>query len=100
VGGDKKKGGVHPEREEKWEKRKTKMSGGGKGSPAPCAEKFRVGNRTCQVGTEGCWENLEARSALIYKICTKYLLSCIHNQTIIIINCSWAVVAHAFNPST
>jgi hypothetical protein len=24
----------------------------------------------CQVGTEGCWENLEARSALIYKIFT------------------------------
>jgi len=24
----------------------------------------------CQVGTEGCWENLEARSALICEICT------------------------------
>ena len=27
--------------------------------------KFRVGGRVCQVGTEGCWENLEARSVLI-----------------------------------
>jgi hypothetical protein len=25
----------------------------------------RVGGRVYQVGTEGCWENLEARSALI-----------------------------------
>jgi hypothetical protein len=24
----------------------------------------------CQIGTEGCWENLEARSALICKMCT------------------------------
>jgi hypothetical protein len=34
------------------------------------AEKFRVGDRVYQVGTEACWENLEARSALIRKILT------------------------------
>jgi hypothetical protein len=26
------------------------------------------------MGTEGCWENLEARSALICKICTQSLV--------------------------
>ena len=39
----------------------------------PWAGEFRVGGRICQVGTEGCWENLEARSALICKICTSGL---------------------------
>ena len=34
------------------------------------AGKFKVGGRISQVGTEGCWENLEARSALVCKICT------------------------------
>jgi hypothetical protein len=29
---------------------------------------FRVGGRICQVGTEGCWENLEARFALVCTI--------------------------------
>ena len=54
----------------------TKMSGLyreeplGEGQPSPWAGKFRVGGRVCQVGTEGCWENLEARSALVCKICT------------------------------
>ena len=33
--------------------------------PRPWAGKFRVGGRVCQVGTEGCWENLEARSAFL-----------------------------------
>jgi hypothetical protein len=42
----------------------------GKGQPSPWAGKFRVGSRLCHVGTEGCWENLEARSALLCKICT------------------------------
>ena len=27
------------------------------------------GGRVSQVGTEGCWEDLEARSALLCKIC-------------------------------
>ena len=40
------------------------------GQPSPWAREFRVGGRVCQVGTEGCWENLEARSALVCKICT------------------------------
>jgi hypothetical protein len=31
---------------------------------SPEAEKLEVGGRVCQVGTEGCWENLEARSVL------------------------------------
>jgi hypothetical protein len=34
----------------------------GEGYPSPCAGKFRVRGR---VGTEGCWENLEARSDLV-----------------------------------
>ena len=37
----------------------------GKGQPNPRAGKFKVGGRVCQIETEGCWENLEARSALI-----------------------------------
>lgn len=49
----------------------TKMSGFyrekplGEGQPSPWAGKFRVGGRVCHVGTEGCWEILEARSALL-----------------------------------
>jgi hypothetical protein len=34
------------------------------------AAQFRVGDRMCQVGTEECYQNPEARSALINKICT------------------------------
>lgn len=34
------------------------------------AGKFRVGGRVCQLGIEGCFENLQARSALVCKICT------------------------------
>ena len=37
----------------------------GEGQPCPWAGKFRVGDRVCQVGTEGCWENLEARSVVL-----------------------------------
>ena len=54
----------------------TKMSGLYKeeppeeGQPSLWAGKFRVEGRICQVETEGCWENLEAGSALIHKICT------------------------------
>ena len=36
----------------------------------PLGGKFRVGGRVCQVGSEGCWENLEARYSFICKICT------------------------------
>jgi hypothetical protein len=35
------------------------------GQPGPSTEKFKVGDRVGQVGSEGCWENLEARSALV-----------------------------------
>ena len=58
------------------ERREAKMSGFyreepfGEGEPRPRAGKFRTRGRVCQVGTEGCWENLEARSALVCKICT------------------------------
>jgi len=51
----------------------TKMSGLcreeplGEGQPRLWVGKFRVGGGVCQVGTEGCWESLEARSALICK---------------------------------
>jgi hypothetical protein len=37
----------------------------GRGQSNPWAGKFRSRNGVCQVGTEGCWENLEARSALV-----------------------------------
>jgi len=36
----------------------------GEGQPNTWAGKFRVGGSVCQIGTEGCWENLETRSAL------------------------------------
>jgi hypothetical protein len=36
----------------------------------PQAEKFRVGGRVSHVETEGCWENLETRLALVCKMCT------------------------------
>jgi len=45
------------------------------------AGKFKVGDRVCQVGTEGCWENLVARSALVCKICTSVRCPEIGNQT-------------------
>ena len=51
----------------------------GEGQPSPWAGKFRVGGRVCQVGTEGCWENLKARSALICKIIKSLVLG--QNQT-------------------
>jgi hypothetical protein len=41
----------------------------GEGQPSPWAGQFRVGGRVCQIAPEGCWENLEARSALMCKIC-------------------------------
>lgn len=37
----------------------------GEGQPSPWAGKFRFAGRVCQVGTEGCWEILEIRSALV-----------------------------------
>ena len=35
------------------------------GQPSPWAGKFKVGDRVCQIENEGCWENLEARFALV-----------------------------------
>lgn len=35
-----------------------------------------------QVGTEECWENLEARSALICKICTPVSCPRVQSQTV------------------
>ena len=69
---------VEEKREREREHKRTKcldcMGGAsGEGQPSPWVGKFRVGDRVCQVGTEGCWENLEARSALICKICTSVL---------------------------
>ena len=40
------------------------------GQLSPWAGKFRIEGRVCQVGSEGCWENLEARSAFVCKMCT------------------------------
>ena len=53
--------------------------------PSPWTGKFRVGGRVCQVGTEGCWENLEARSALVCKICTSVPFPRVLNQIGIIL---------------
>jgi hypothetical protein len=39
----------------------------------PLDRKVKIGGRVCQIGTEGCWENLESRSALICKICASVL---------------------------
>jgi hypothetical protein len=47
----------------------------GEGQPSPCTEKFRVRGWVFQVGTEGCWENLEARCALVCKIHTSAFCS-------------------------
>lgn len=43
------------------------------GQPSSRAGKFSIGGRVHQVRTEGCWENLEARSALVCK-CAPQLL--------------------------
>ena len=51
-------------------KKRAKGEGEGEGRVAQWARKFRVGDMVCQVGNEGCWENLEARSALVCQICT------------------------------
>jgi hypothetical protein len=57
--------GVLTEREKK-RARENKMFGLyreeplGEGQPNPWASKFKEGGRACQVGTVGCWENLEA----------------------------------------
>jgi hypothetical protein len=56
-------------REEPW----------GKGSPASGLKKFKVGGRVCQVGTEGCRENLEAGTALMCEICTS--VPCLGHKT-------------------
>jgi hypothetical protein len=37
----------------------------GERKPSLWGGKFRVEAEVCQVGTEGCWENLEARTTLV-----------------------------------
>jgi hypothetical protein len=75
------------QRESGEEGRETKMSGLyreeplGEGQASPWAGKFRVGGRVCQVRTEGCWENLEARFALLCKISTSVPCPGVRNQT-------------------
>lgn len=51
------------------------------GQPSPRAKKFRDGGRVCQVGTEGYWENLKARSDLICKIWTSVPCSLVQKKT-------------------
>jgi hypothetical protein len=55
----------------------------GERQPSPWAGKFRAVGRVCQVGTEGCWENLEARSALVCKMHTSVHCPRVQNQTIV-----------------
>ena len=54
-------------RERRRQSKETKMSGLYREEPV--SWNIRVGGRVFQVRTEGCWENLEARSALMCKIC-------------------------------
>lgn len=67
-----KKGNLH--RERRKERGQTKMSALyreeplGEGQPSLWAGNFRIRGKVGQVETEGCWENLENRSALVYKI--------------------------------
>ena len=49
----------------------------GKGQPSPLGWKVQGWSMVCQIGTEECWENLEARSALICKMFTTILESAI-----------------------
>jgi hypothetical protein len=37
-------------------------------------ERSGLGGRIDEVGTEGCWENLETSYALICKICPQFLI--------------------------
>lgn len=66
----------------------TKMSGLyrekplGEGQPSPWSGKFKVGGRVCLVGTKECLENLEARSALVCKICTSVFCPGVQNQSL------------------
>jgi hypothetical protein len=50
----------------------------------PWDGKFRVEDRVYQVGTGGCWENLEARSALLCKIYAGESLVLGSNQILVI----------------
>jgi len=72
--GERKREGACTQREEK--RRENKMSGFYREEPlweeqsSPWVGKFKVVGKVCQVGTEGCWKNLEARAALVCKICS------------------------------
>lgn len=67
--GQREKDRVHPQREEESQNVYIIEKSLGEGQPSPKAGKFR-GARVQQVGTRGCWEDQEARSALVCKICT------------------------------
>jgi hypothetical protein len=65
---------MHMERENekrgREKRREIKMSGLHRKKPleekpSPWAAQFMVEGEVCQVGTEGDWENLEARSTLV-----------------------------------
>lgn len=54
---------------EKAENEKRRRKSGGEGRPNIWPLYIRAsGRRVCQVGTEACWEDLEAKSALVYNI--------------------------------
>lgn len=79
---------MYVQRKKKRKREETKMSGLygegllGEDQPSPWAGKFTVGGRVCRGRTEGCWENLEARSALVSKTCPSVLGSKIkHEET-------------------
>jgi hypothetical protein len=84
---------------EEEEKRVPKMSGLYRKEPpwgtSPWAGKFRGGGRLCWVGTERCWENLQARSALVCKICT--LVPCPGVQSQTLSSCCLSFLTHIFS---
>ena len=82
--GERKRERAHNQREKKrrreWETQTFGLYR--EGQPGSWTGKFKVRDRVCQVGTEGCWENLEARSALACKYASQALVFRVWNQTL------------------
>ena len=68
-------------RERQRQRRKMTEEPLGEGQPSYWAGKLRIDGRVCQVETEEFWENQEAKSALICKICTSVPCPGVQNQS-------------------
>lgn len=68
--GEGREGGKEGMREGGKEGKRDREESLGEGPSTSWAGTFEIGDRIYQVGTEGCWENLKAKSTLICKICT------------------------------